>query len=1155
MDNDTNVPKPSSGVKPKRPLPKEPPPPEILEQRMRETNMLNSSQTTTNTTTYSSSSTVPNNSTVTMGSSNTNAMDTATQSSAMNDNTRNTTTNNISKANNSSSTAATTGSTTTTTATNTTTASSSSSSSGNDLSIAQAALESYGVPESYAGRYTLVRLIGKGAYGAVYVALERPPPGSTPSVAPKKVAIKHIINAFVSPTDARRIYREIKVSAHFSHVNIVALSEVIKPRDSTGFTHIYLVSELMETDLHRVIHSRQDLTSDHISYFIYQTLCALKHIHLAGVLHRDLKPSNLLVNADCTVKMCDFGLARESDSTLSAALTEYVVTRWYRAPEVLLSGGRYTQAIDVWSVGCILGELLLRRPLFPGENYLHQLQLITEILGSPTEDDLHFVKTQAARSFMLRLPPSDGVPFASLFPHVRGPVLDLLRKMLAFDPNKRYTVEECLAHPFLARVRAARRHVNEDVPPPRPFRMRVQGGSAALRSMPVEAIKARFYAELCGMPLTPTPTSSPSGGLSFLAPTLVSGNTNSANTIAHVNPSSTETTTTASTTTMISSHIPAPPPPRQNTFGMPAPPPSNTNGYPVSGTGPVNNGPARVPTVPTSYTNPNPSNTIRNLPNSSVGMVNNKVTLPSQTNPSNTKNLNDDNPFGDEDDSDFDDDEDLYEDEDDDDDIEDFDDDGPDNNINNNNRSSYGKASSPAVRITSSRNTNNDIDASSASGSSVTGPTSQVSKASQSRIRNRDDLRADALQSSSLTSPATPQAKKTATAYSGMFNSSPKGNSTNNNVTMDSSASATTIKANNRNQAEEFIATYGSPSHGNVSTTTTGTKGGGVPFIPGVPTATVMAMLQNNKQQSPIPSISSSTVSQSNRSTVNNGSYTRNGTGMASLIRAVSPISSPSSSSADGTPLSSPANNGTGVTNAGFFPPTRDASAGKGINAYTYGSGPGYTNTGPSVNNATATTTNISSSRSNRPTTEAETEVAYMRAVAGMGALNTGPPVTSTSFNPSNTSSERAMLMTIARNAAATNQLLGGRPVSPVTMNSNTTTTFSPGNNNNSNTASPLNSNRRTGNPTANLTASPPPSRGSSTQNNGSNVTSTTSLTSSSTGNNNGFSIYNNITGINMNPGTTGNSSTSSSVSSTTGATRRSTIGQAGANALGLPFK
>jgi serine/threonine protein kinase len=191
-----------------------------------------------------------------------------------------------------------------------------------EITLAQNALDTYSAAESV-GRYKLAKLIGKGAYGAVYASSDDWNGGS-------KVAVKHIINAFVSPTDARRIYREVKVMAHFSHPNILPMLDVVKPRDASSFSHIYLVTDLMETDMHKVIHSRQDLTSDHISYFVYQILCALKHIHTAGVLHRDLKPSNLLVNADCTVKMCDFGLARESEPSMSAAFTEYVVTRWYR---------------------------------------------------------------------------------------------------------------------------------------------------------------------------------------------------------------------------------------------------------------------------------------------------------------------------------------------------------------------------------------------------------------------------------------------------------------------------------------------------------------------------------------------------------------------------------------------------------------------------------------------------------------------------------------------------------------------------------------------------------------------------------------------------------------------------------------------------------
>ena len=189
--------------------------------------------------------------------------------------------------------------------------------------------------------------------------------------------------------------------------------------------------------------------------------------------------------------MCDFGLARETDATLSVALTEYVVTRWYRAPEVLLSGGRYTGAIDVWAAGCILAELLMRRPIFPGENYLHQLQLILKTLGTPTEEQLHFVHTDAARQFITRQPYSAGVPLPSLLPHVRGPCLDLLSRMLVFDPSQRITVDECLAHPFLARVRAARASVSE-IGPSRKFHVPLR-----LRGLGVDVIRRAFIKSLC----------------------------------------------------------------------------------------------------------------------------------------------------------------------------------------------------------------------------------------------------------------------------------------------------------------------------------------------------------------------------------------------------------------------------------------------------------------------------------------------------------------------------------------------------------------------------------------------------------------------------------------------------------------------------------
>lgn len=115
-----------------------------------------------------------------------------------------------------------------------------------------------------------------------------------------------------------------------------------------------------------------------LQYFLYQILRGLKYIHSANVLHRDLKPSNLLLNANCDLKICDFGLARVTSET--DFMTEYVVTRWYRAPELLLNSSDYTAAIDVWSVGCIFMELMDRKPLFPGRDHVHQLRLLMEVI-------------------------------------------------------------------------------------------------------------------------------------------------------------------------------------------------------------------------------------------------------------------------------------------------------------------------------------------------------------------------------------------------------------------------------------------------------------------------------------------------------------------------------------------------------------------------------------------------------------------------------------------------------------------------------------------------------------------------------------------------------------------------------------------------------
>mmetsp|Transcript_24108 Transcript_24108/g.52601 ORF Transcript_24108/g.52601 Transcript_24108/m.52601 type:complete len:460 (+) Transcript_24108:190-1569(+) len=293
-------------------------------------------------------------------------------------------------------------------------------------------------------RYTLVKPIGHGAYGVVCSAVD--------NVTGEKVAIKKINKAFDHLTDTKRTLREIKILRHFCHENIIRIKDILRPTSADRFDDVYLVSELMDTDLHQIIASPQPLTDDHCQYFLYQILRGLKYIHSAHVLHRDLKPSNLLLNGNCDLKICDFGLARVAhpEENHAGFMTEYVATRWYRAPEIMLSWKEYTKAIDVWSVGCIFAELLGRKPLFPGKDYIHQLNLITDVIGTPADDDIECIESEKARRYIRSLPFKPTIPNEKIFPNANPLALQLLERLLAFNPTKRIGVEDALAHPYLA---------------------------------------------------------------------------------------------------------------------------------------------------------------------------------------------------------------------------------------------------------------------------------------------------------------------------------------------------------------------------------------------------------------------------------------------------------------------------------------------------------------------------------------------------------------------------------------------------------------------------------------------------------------------------------------------------------------------------------
>ncbi|TPX37602.1 hypothetical protein SmJEL517_g00493 [Synchytrium microbalum] len=300
------------------------------------------------------------------------------------------------------------------------------------------------LPTSLDRRFKLIRELGQGAYGTVVAAKN--------IETSQEVAIKKVTKIFEKPILAKRALRELKLLIHFNgHENITSVFDVdlVDPRD---FNEIFIVQELMEADLHQIIRSEQPLTDAHFQYFLYQICRGLKYIHSANVLHRDLKPGNLLVNADCELKICDFGLARGfSDTPVNNAgfLTEYVATRWYRAPEIMLSFRSYTKAIDMWSVGCIFAELLGGKPLFKGRDYVDQLNQILSVLGTPDDATIERIGSARAQVYIRSLPKMTKTSFTTLFPTASPLAIDLLESLLSFDPARRMTVEEALSHKYL----------------------------------------------------------------------------------------------------------------------------------------------------------------------------------------------------------------------------------------------------------------------------------------------------------------------------------------------------------------------------------------------------------------------------------------------------------------------------------------------------------------------------------------------------------------------------------------------------------------------------------------------------------------------------------------------------------------------------------
>jgi len=310
-------------------------------------------------------------------------------------------------------------------------------------------------------RYDIVQKLGKGAYGIVWRAVDKK--------SKDVVALKKIFDAFQNATDAQRTFREVIFLQEMKgHEHIISLLNVMKADNDRD---IYLVFEHMETDLHAAI--RANILGDvHKQYIMWQSLKALKFMHSANLLHRDMKPSNLLLNSDCLVKVADFGLARSFPPQASQQhelapiedpdpldeppiFTDYIATRWYRAPEILLGSSQYTEAVDMWGAGCIFGEILACKPVFAGSSTIQQLELICSLVGKPDWDSAKCAKTSPYTRTMLsdlaveNRDAGTQQAWHKAFPNASHQGLDLLQQLLQFDPTLRLSAAKALKHGYL----------------------------------------------------------------------------------------------------------------------------------------------------------------------------------------------------------------------------------------------------------------------------------------------------------------------------------------------------------------------------------------------------------------------------------------------------------------------------------------------------------------------------------------------------------------------------------------------------------------------------------------------------------------------------------------------------------------------------------
>jgi serine/threonine protein kinase len=292
-------------------------------------------------------------------------------------------------------------------------------------------------------KYQLIQRLGKGTYGTVHECIDLQ--------TKKKYAIKKI-DKIESMSQLKRVIREIMILKSFNHENLLKIKSIhLENKDQ--FFDVYLITDLMDFDLLKVIRrGRNELTGEHIQYIMYQIFLGVYVLHQNDIVHRDIKPNNIFLSEGCDVKIGDFGFAREIQDNPDD-ITIYVVTRQYRAPEIMVNESKYGSEVDIWSIGCTFFELLDGKVLFSRtKNYIQLMNKILLLLGSPSEEALEFIHNESAvkwikdQNFGPPKKPSD--KFVNL--DIDENAKDLLDKCLIFDPRKRISAKEALMHPYFA---------------------------------------------------------------------------------------------------------------------------------------------------------------------------------------------------------------------------------------------------------------------------------------------------------------------------------------------------------------------------------------------------------------------------------------------------------------------------------------------------------------------------------------------------------------------------------------------------------------------------------------------------------------------------------------------------------------------------------